>query len=192
MSQVALAPARTAAPQRLCRHLVRAGIPGAAADRPAGASRRRGGQTVCAEPLRPDLTDPGSVAAAAHRATAWEDPFAGPLSAENRAFVEQSGKWAAFDVSAVGAFATFIGDVLASAEPVLGESGHPTGVILRTGGGGVLRVDVEADELFLNEVIPGRTIEDRERPEAPERYGFKPHRGLATARHVADERAPVI
>jgi hypothetical protein len=36
------------------------------------------------------------------RATAWEDPFAEPLSAENRAFVEKSGKWAAFDVSAVG------------------------------------------------------------------------------------------
>ena len=51
------------------------------------------------------------------RAAAWEDPLAEPLSAESRAFVEQSGKWAAFDVSAVGAFATFIGDVLASAAP---------------------------------------------------------------------------
>ncbi len=97
------------------------------------------------------------------RTKAWEDPFAEPLSEENRTFVEQSGKWAAFDVSAVGAFATLIGDVLASAEPVLAESGHLTGMILRTAGGGVIRVDVEADELFLNEVIPGHSTERRER-----------------------------
>ncbi len=30
---------------------------------------------------------------------AWVDPFAEPLSAENRAFVEECGKWTAFDVS---------------------------------------------------------------------------------------------
>jgi hypothetical protein len=90
------------------------------------------------------------------RTEAWEDPFAGPLSVENRAFVEESGKWTVFDVSAQGAFATFIGDVLVGVEPVLAESGKVTGMILRTGGGGVVRVDAEADELFINEVIPGR------------------------------------
>jgi hypothetical protein len=37
--------------------------------------------------------------------------------------VERSGKWAAFDVSAQGAFATLIGDTLASVEPVLTEPG---------------------------------------------------------------------
>jgi hypothetical protein len=31
------------------------------------------------------------------RRQAWEDPFAEPLSGENRAFVEESGKWTAFD-----------------------------------------------------------------------------------------------
>ena len=30
----------------------------------------------------------------------WEDPFAEPLSDENRALVEKTGKWIAFDVSA--------------------------------------------------------------------------------------------
>lgn len=50
---------------------------------------------------------------------AWEDPFAGPLSDENRDFVEKSGKWTAFDVSAEGVFAMFIGDVLDTVEPVL-------------------------------------------------------------------------
>jgi hypothetical protein len=92
----------------------------------------------------------------------WEDPFAGPLSEENRAFVETSGKWTAFDISAVGAFAAFIGDVLASVEPVLAGTGKVTGMILRTSGGGVIRVDVEADELFLNEVIPWHPAESRQ------------------------------
>lgn len=41
------------------------------------------------------------------RTEPWEDPFVEPLSEENRAFVETSGKWTAFDVSTVGAFATF-------------------------------------------------------------------------------------
>jgi hypothetical protein len=95
------------------------------------------------------------------RTQAWEDPFAGPLSGENRAFIEESGKWAAFDVSAKGAFAAFIGDVLASVEPVLAGPGKVTGMILRTGGGGVIRVDVDAEELFLSEVTPGRPIESR-------------------------------
>jgi hypothetical protein len=49
----------------------------------------------------------------------------------NRAFVEKSGKWTAFGVSAVGASATFIGDVLRSVEPVAARSGKVTGTILR-------------------------------------------------------------
>jgi hypothetical protein len=79
------------------------------------------------------------------RAQAWEDPLAEPLSEENCAFVEKSGKWAAFDASAESAFATFVGDVLASVELVLAESGKVTGLILRTGKGGIIRVEVEAD-----------------------------------------------
>lgn len=94
--------------------------------------------------------------------TKWEDPFAGPLSDQNEAFVERAGKWTAFDVSGAGALATLIGDVLASVEPVLGESGNVTGMILRTGRGGVIRVDVEADELFLNQVIPAGPAENRQ------------------------------
>lgn len=95
---------------------------------------------------------------------AWQDPFAGPLSEENRAFVEQSGKWAAFDISAQGAFATLIDDTVASVEPVLAVPGKVTGMILRTGSGGVIRVDVEADELFLNEMITGRQSEHHRQP----------------------------
>jgi hypothetical protein len=93
---------------------------------------------------------------------AWEDPFAEPLSDENRDFVEKSGKWTAFDVSAEGAFATFIGDVLDTVEPVLAGSGKVTGIILRTGRGGVVRVGVEADDLFVNELIPGHPTESHQ------------------------------
>jgi hypothetical protein len=85
---------------------------------------------------------------------AWPDPFAGPLSDENRAYADKSGQWTAFDVSAQGALAPFTGHVLASVEAVLADSGKVTGVILRTGGGGIIRVDVEADEVFLNAVTP--------------------------------------
>lgn len=96
------------------------------------------------------------------RKQAWEDPFAEPLSAGNRAFVEKSGKWTAFDVSAEGSFAAFIGDVLGSVEPVAAEDGAVTGVVLRTRSGGVIRVDAEADELFVSQLIPARRIEERQ------------------------------
>jgi hypothetical protein len=88
------------------------------------------------------------------RQQAWEDPFAEPLTEENRAFVAESGKWAAFDTPAQDLLGMFIGDVLTGVEPVSARPGKITGIILRTGGGGIIRVDVEADELFLNQVIP--------------------------------------
>lgn len=89
------------------------------------------------------------------REEAWEDPFAGPLNDENRAFVSKAGKWTAFDVSATGAYSTLIGGVLVRVEPVLADYGKVTGMILRTDRGGIVRVDVEADELFLNEIVLG-------------------------------------
>ena len=75
-------------------------------------------------------------------------------------FVTESGKCTAFDVSAQGALATFTGDVLADVEAVLADPGKMTGMILRTGAGGILRADAEADELFLNEVIPGNSYRE--------------------------------
>lgn len=38
--------------------------------------------------------------------------------------------------------------------PVLADPGQVTGVILRIGGAGILRVDVEGDDVFLNAVTP--------------------------------------
>jgi hypothetical protein len=87
---------------------------------------------------------------------AWIDPFAEPLSAENREFVARSGKWTAFDVSADRAWASLIGEVLSEVEPIVNSAHKMTGIILRTEHGGVVRLGVEADELFLDGLVtPG-------------------------------------
>jgi hypothetical protein len=77
------------------------------------------------------------------------------LSSENRAFVEKSGKWSVYDVVAgSGPLAAFIGETLTGVEAIKSPGGKVTGAVLRTTRNGILRVDVEADELFLNEVVP--------------------------------------
>jgi hypothetical protein len=87
---------------------------------------------------------------------AWIDPFAEPLSAENREFVARSGKWTALDVSTAKAWAGLIGEVLSEVEPIMDSAHKMTGIILRTEHGGVLRLGVMADELFLDGLVtPG-------------------------------------
>lgn len=39
----------------------------------------------------------------------WIDPFAPPLSADNREYVNQHGRWVAFDVSTEPGFRTIVG-----------------------------------------------------------------------------------
>lgn len=80
----------------------------------------------------------------------WQDPFAEPMSPENRAFVARSGKWTAYDVSGDPEFAALTGDLLQNVEPISNSDGRITGVTLRTAGGGTVRLDVIADELYLN------------------------------------------
>lgn len=41
---------------------------------------------------------------------AWEDPFEGKMSQENREFVRKNGKWVAFDVSSQQGFKNLIGE----------------------------------------------------------------------------------
>lgn len=87
---------------------------------------------------------------------AWIDPFAEPLTTENREFVERSGKWTAFDVSADSSWAGLLGEVLSEVEPIMNSAHKLTGVILRTERGGVVRLGVMADELFLDGLVtPG-------------------------------------
>lgn len=83
----------------------------------------------------------------------WHDPFREPLSEENKEFVERSGKWTAFDVSTLGPWAKLIGEPLADVEPITNEDGKMTGILLRTTHGGLIRLGVMADELFLDELV---------------------------------------
>lgn len=48
---------------------------------------------------------------------AWHDPFVEPLSAENRAYVEEVGKWTAFDVTADELYASLIGEAVRWVHP---------------------------------------------------------------------------
>jgi hypothetical protein len=56
---------------------------------------------------------------------AWIDYFAEPLSIENRKFVEQSGKWTAFDVSAENPYSRFIGERIVQVIPIRTARGRP-------------------------------------------------------------------
>lgn len=82
----------------------------------------------------------------------WVDPFAEPLSEENRRFVEESGKWAAFDMSPTPTWAAFVGKPLCEATALADTTGKVVGIILRIGDGGLVRLGVMADELFVDEV----------------------------------------
>lgn len=82
--------------------------------------------------------------------TAWSDPFAEPLSTENREFVERSGKWTAFDISALGRWAKLIGEPLSDVEAITDPGGKTTGIVLRTEHGGSLRVGAMVDGLFVD------------------------------------------
>jgi hypothetical protein len=85
--------------------------------------------------------------------TAWADPFAEPLSIENREFVQRSGKWTAFDVSTLGRWAKLIGEPLSDVEAITDDSGKTIGIVLRTENGGALRLGVMADELFVDGLV---------------------------------------
>ena len=84
---------------------------------------------------------------------AWVDPFSEPLSPENRQFVREHGKWTAFDQSTEDDWARFIGDPLRDVETVTNDVGKTIGIILRTERGGVLRLGVLADELFVDGLV---------------------------------------
>lgn len=79
----------------------------------------------------------------------WRDPFEGQLSQENEMYIRQSGKWTAFDVSGEAPYARLIGRAVEGVEPHLSPDGKPIGVTLRAGNG-VLRAEVEADELHVD------------------------------------------
>ncbi|WP_431874717.1 hypothetical protein [Amycolatopsis sacchari] len=79
----------------------------------------------------------------------WRDPFTGEQTVENREFIEASGKWTAFDVSAAPPFSGLIGQRIHDTTPIKNPEERVVGVVIRFTGAG-LRVEAVADELWVD------------------------------------------
>lgn len=78
----------------------------------------------------------------------WVDPFAPPLSAENLQWVEEVGKWTAYEVDPSDPACRFIGSSIDAFYPI--ESfGVIAGVVLESKCG-ELRILVESDEITVS------------------------------------------
>jgi hypothetical protein len=88
-------------------------------------------------------------ATVAVRAEAWADPFAEPLSDENREFVRESGKWTAFDVSGDPRFAPLVGQHLEEVAANI-QFGHVVAGLDLSFSTGTIHVVVEFDELLVS------------------------------------------
>jgi hypothetical protein len=75
----------------------------------------------------------------------WVDPFSGEMSQENRAWVQEAGKWTVFDVSAEMEYAPLVGSVVLEARLRFSESGNPSGVTFFTANRGIV-ANTEWDE----------------------------------------------
>jgi hypothetical protein len=80
---------------------------------------------------------------------AWVDPFVEPVSPENREFVDRSGKWEIFDVSADREFSSFLGKLLTVAEVAHDEHGILSRVTLG-GEGASVTFFVEDDRGYVD------------------------------------------
>jgi hypothetical protein len=78
----------------------------------------------------------------------WTDPFAEPLSDQNRSFVDTAGKWSAFGVSNDALYSRLIGQKVQSVKIIATPAGKLTGCLFQTSVGS-LGVQVVADELVV-------------------------------------------
>lgn len=78
----------------------------------------------------------------------WDDPFKEPMSAENRVFVERSGKWTLFDRSTTTEMAPLIGQRIRRVFLVRDQRGKSRGVRLVIGRS-LLTYAVDGDEGFV-------------------------------------------
>ena len=62
--------------------------------------------------------------------TAWRDPFAGNLTPENQAFVDNHGQWKLQDVSMMEPYHSLIGQALRRINPIVNQFGTLSGVQL--------------------------------------------------------------
>lgn len=94
-----------------------------------------------------DVGPDGALLAAA--LDQWVDPFSDDaMTPENRAFVEKSGKWTAFNVADDPEYSHLIGARIESIVPILASSGELIGVDIETSRGGI-RAEVEFDDLAV-------------------------------------------
>jgi len=62
----------------------------------------------------------------------WRDPFEGKLTQENRAYIQEHGKWTRVDVSNEDAYRDIVGSAVVEAAPLFNEFGRLSGVKLAT------------------------------------------------------------
>lgn len=65
---------------------------------------------------------------------AWTDPFAGPLSAENKNFLNQSGKWSIFDISHQPHVNPYLGKRIDQVFSIEDTDGRSRGIMLGING----------------------------------------------------------
>jgi hypothetical protein len=90
----------------------------------------------------------------------WTDPFAPPLSPENRAFVDQHGQWTRVDVSTEVPYRALVDDAIQSADLLHNPFGTIAGLALHAGAG-QLWFWIGVDESMVSEALPdGFSIQD--------------------------------
>jgi hypothetical protein len=78
----------------------------------------------------------------------WVDPFLGPLSVDNEAYVATHGKWNLVNVSEEVPFSSLVGKTIEQVVPLTNRFGRTIGAQI-VAGDVVLNVYVDADELFV-------------------------------------------
>ena len=84
---------------------------------------------------------------------AWIDPFAEPISQENRTFIENSGKWTAFNVQADDSFGRVLGNQILQINNINNSSEKTIGIQIQIGDM-VIQVIVDSDALQVSSVDP--------------------------------------
>ena len=79
----------------------------------------------------------------------WLDPFEEPLDKVNADYVASHGKWTAFDLSKEGRYQELIGQSVDAIVPIKLPSGTQNGIVIWIRGGVLLRIEVSADELYV-------------------------------------------
>lgn len=83
----------------------------------------------------------------------WTDPFEPPISAENRLYIEQNGKWTRVEQSSEPRFASLIGEVISSVTILENEFGREAGVKLSIAGADIWFV-IAGDECHVHWAHP--------------------------------------